>query len=651
MKNYNKFIAITMAGVLCGASRLTTASLAAEKSTEKEEVIYAKLNPSGEIEEIYAVNIFDDKDIVDYGIYEAVKNMNTMDKINYSNGKVTINNSSDELYYQGMMKSDTQLPWNINIEYKLDGMEYTAEELAGKSGKLEIQMDITENKKAKKDFFENYALQASVQLDTNLCKNIKSEGATMANVGALKQLTYTILPDNEKHIKITADVVDFEMNEIQINGINLNLDIDKDSIDTSSLTDEIETLQDAVSDLDDGANDLNDGTGKLKNGAVTLADGIKTIQSGLNELNSKSSDLTSGSSEVYSALKTIQSSLDNVSTSSSDLEKLSSASTQIKSGIDSLVGGLKTVDSSIDKYNSSLKNAGISSGSELAAKNLDAAEALGITSTQRKLYSAYTSGGTDGVTKEIAILAQQGDQEAISLYKQASAGNTDAVIQYVQTAGKLISIEKLLKADASYIEGSSQLISGIDSQMSTSSGQTTLMSGAISLQSNYKQFDDSIQELVNSLNNLMANMTQLKGGIDKLTKNYSALDSGIKDYTNGVSKITKGYTKVYEGALDLVSGTNDLYKGTNDLTDGTGEFKDKTSDLDGKIDDQIDSMIKNFAGDDFEVKSFVSDKNTDVESVQFVIKTEAIEKPEVQKEEKKEETLTFWQKLLSIFGK
>ena len=651
MKTYNKIIAVAMAGAICGSTAFSSISLAATKSSEKEEVIYANLTSSGDIEKIYAVNIFEDKDVVDYGVYETVKNMNTMDKINYSNGKITIQNSEDKLYYQGIMKQNTEMPWTIKVRYKLDGVEYAPSELAGKSGKLEISISIKENKKCKKNFFENYALQTVVQLDTNLCENIKSDEATMANVGGLKQLTYTILPGNEKDIKITTDVTDFEMSEIQVNGINLNLGLDKDSIDTSSLTGELDKLKDAVNDLDDGANELNDGAKKLDDGAVTLTDGIKTIQEGLDQLNSKSSSLTSGSSEVLSALKTIQSSLNNVSTSSKDLKQLSSASTSIKSGIDSLVNGLKTVDSSIDTYNSSLKKAGLNSASELAQKNKQAISALGITSTQRKLYSAYTSGGSQAVSAELAKLAQAGDSEAVALYKQVSAGNTDAVTQYVQAAGKLISVETLLKADASYIEGSSKLINGIDAQMSTSSGQTTLMSGAVSLQTNYKKFDASIQDLVSSLNNLMANMTQLKSGINKLTDNYATLDSGIKEYTSAVNKITNGYSKVYEGALDLVSGTHSLYKGTTELTDGTGEFKGETSDLDSKVDDEVDSMIDNFAGGDFEVESFVSDKNTDVDSVQFVIKTEAIKKEEVKVEEEKTEELNFWQKLLNLFRK
>ena len=124
MKNYNKIIAVAMAGAICGSTAFSSISLAATKSSEKEEVIYANLTSSGDIEKIYAVNIFEDKDIVDYGVYETVKNMNTMDKINYSNGKITIQNSEDKLYYQGIMKQNTEMPWTIKVRYKLDGVEY-----------------------------------------------------------------------------------------------------------------------------------------------------------------------------------------------------------------------------------------------------------------------------------------------------------------------------------------------------------------------------------------------------------------------------------------------------------------------------------------------------------------------------------------------
>ena len=57
-------------------------------------------------------------------------------------------------------------------------------------------------------------------------------------------------------------------------------------------------------------------------------------------------------------------------------------------------------------------------------------------------------------------------------------------------------------------------------------------------------------------------------------------------------------------------------------------------------------------GSDSETESFVSEKNENVTSVQFVIKTDAVEIPkdEPVKEEKKEK-VSFWQKIVRLFKK
>ena len=86
------------------------------------------------------------------------------------------------------------LPWNISIRYYLDGKEYAPQDVAGKSGALEIRFSVTKNESCGGSFYDDYALQASFTLDTERCQNIVSNGATVANVGSDKQLTYTILP-------------------------------------------------------------------------------------------------------------------------------------------------------------------------------------------------------------------------------------------------------------------------------------------------------------------------------------------------------------------------------------------------------------------------------------------------------------------------
>ena len=67
-----------------------------------------------------------------------------------------------------------------------------------------------------------------------------------------------------------------------------------------------------------------------------------------------------------------------------------------------------------------------------------------------------------------------------------------------------------------------------------------------------------------------------------------------------------------------------MQSGTGKLKDGTKQLNDKTSGLDTEISDKINDMIDSMTGSDVELKSFTSDKNTSINSVQFVIKTEDI---------------------------
>jgi putative membrane protein len=121
--------------------------------------------------------------------------------------EITVISSADKLYYQGTLKSK-QLPWNISIKYTLDGKTIAPYDLAGKSGKLGIDIKITKNSKVNSSFYNNYALQITLALSSSLCDNIKTENATIAAAGADKQL-HLSLPAKERYFA-SADVHDFE---------------------------------------------------------------------------------------------------------------------------------------------------------------------------------------------------------------------------------------------------------------------------------------------------------------------------------------------------------------------------------------------------------------------------------------------------------
>lgn len=711
MKQNKKIMSKIATAALAGTvvfTQLPVTALAAESPSEKEEVVYAILDGEGKVTGVYVVNSFAGGDIVDYGDYTNVKNLTSTDEISQNGEKITFHSDAEKVYYQGDLEKN-DIPWDIAIHYYMDGTEYTAKEIAGMSGKLEIHISITRNENCDESFWEGYALQASLTLDSEKCTNIVAEDATIANVGSDKQLSYIILPDKGADLTITADVTEFEMDAISINAMKLNLNFEMDS---EELSDQVSELQDAIEELNDGAGELNDGAGELddgagelssgakelsdgakklsdgasglntgagslENGAKSLYDGtvtvngaagqlnngvasmnqgISTIQEALQTLDGKSGSLTGGSAQIMTALKSIQSGLSGVSTDTQQLAALASASGEIKNGIDSLVSGLQAVDGSIDAYNSSL------------SANLSAA-------------------GIGDINAYIAA-----HQQAI------------AALDTLPDNGLKQQLNGLLQSDIAYIQASSALINGIDSTLDSKNGE--LMTGALALQQNYAAFNSGIQEMVQSLGSLNQNMAVLKNGIDQLTDSYAALDSGIDEYTEAVAQISAGYQEVYSGALELAKGTSalyggtteivngalglyngstelksgaaelssgatelkdgaselksgaaelkdgtsELYGGTTELKDGTDEFYERTGDLDTELSDKIDEKIEELTGKNIETVSFTSANNTNVNSVLFVIKTPAIEIEEPEEpEEEQEEEKSFGQKFLDLF--
>lgn len=323
--------------------------------TKKQEVVYVNLNGDGSVDGIYVVNIFDlngDDRIIDYGDYTVLRNMTTNDEIQFDHQTVQINTKAKKLYYEGKLNSNV-IPWSFDIRYSMDGVEHSADEIAGMSGALRITMTVRRNTACNSTFFDNYALQASFTLDTKSCDNIVADGATAANVGSDRQLTYTVLPGKEKDIAITANVTDFEMDGVAINGVPLSLDVNVDTENNQELNDKIKELQDGAVDLDDGANELRDGSGDLENGAADLADGVKEFKDRAAELNDGANELKDGADVLYDGVRSLNDGAGDLSDGAGDLadgsQTLYDGASFMDDGIQALYDGAKELDDGIFK--------------------------------------------------------------------------------------------------------------------------------------------------------------------------------------------------------------------------------------------------------------------------------------------------------------
>lgn len=725
MKKSKRILAILLSGIVLTITVIP--ARAADISSEKEEVVYVNLDTEGQVKDIYVVNIFGKGDVTDYGDYSTVKMLNTTDAIHTADDRITFSSTADRVYYEGKMKQ-TVIPWNISLKYFMDGKEYRAEEIAGKSGKLEIHMSVKENKACKGDYFDDYALQVTFTLDTEKAANIIAEDAAVANVGSDKQLVFTILPGKEKDITVTADVTDFEMAAVSINGIRLNLNAE---VDEDELLDQIRELQDAIKELDDGSLELQDGVKELKDsvedelqsgvdeltdgsiemrdgarelkdggtdlnsgaldmktgteelysGAVSLDNGISEIESGLKTLDQNSETLTQGSARIKAALLEIQQKLAEGTISSDDIQTLVSTSAGIKAGIDEAYQGVKDIRAMTN----------VTAYEQIMTQNLVAAGALpeGASFSLSGLKD-QNSAAIEGLGNLVSSMESAGEGE------EESGGGTanEAVI------AQLGSVIGLLQLNNANIDGICSYLAGIDAALAQLEAGEDGTGGLAALSAGYAAFDAKIQELAVSLNDMSASMAELKAGIDTLVSEYGKLDKGISEYTAGVSgarkgssELKSGSTALVEGAGSLKSGSGSLYEGTRELLDGivefydatgtltngtgdldegvqellsgiislydgagemkdgTGKLREETDGMDQEIRDKIDELLDTISGGDGECVSFVSEKNTNVDNLQFVIQTQAIEIPEPEEEETVvEEKLNIWQKTLRLFG-
>ncbi len=477
----------------------------------KEENVYANLNNDGTIKNVYVVNKIDllkAGKITDYGNYGDVRNLSNSGKININTDIVELNGTDGKNYYQGTM-TNNEMPWNISVKYFLEGKEISANEIAGKSGNIEIKINITKNPNVNPTFFEHFLLQATLSLNSENCTNIETEGATIANVGENKQLTYMIFAGEEKEISLKFHSDSFELEDgISFNGVLMNLVID--SLDTTEITNKVNELSGAISDLNSGASELKSGS--------------NTFSSSLNTLATNASAMSNGSS-------------------------------QIQNGINSALTGVTTIKANV-------------------ASKTNATNSLE---------------GMDNL-----ILEQ-----------------IDAVLQ--------------TEPYASLISANPQMLPVLQNLLAQTVTQTiTTVSNEYNTQ------------ISSTLTELTAGLTNLENGLSTLSSSYGQLNSGINTVISSINSLNGAYSSINNGV--------------NKISSGATEMNNETQNLGSDVDNKINEMINKFNNKDYQVVSFVSDKNTNVKAVQFVIKTEGIKVKEEKKEEnKKEKDMSFGEKFINLF--
>ena len=257
-------------------------------SAEKKEVVYAALDNVGSDKSTYVVNVFEgneQKSIQDFGSYDRVTNLTDTSQITQLSDSVVFTMPEGEFSYQGSLPN-AQLPWNISVKYFLDGQEIAPNDLAGKSGHLELTITTTQNTSVDPRYFENYLMQITCTLPMEQAFEVKTDQGSLALSGSDVTVSFMVMPGKEGNVSLTAEVSDFEMDGISFAAIPFSMALDFPNTDSliaqfDGLIEGTEQVHEGAQSLASGADKVDAATKQAATGAAKLATGTAQMTQGL----------------------------------------------------------------------------------------------------------------------------------------------------------------------------------------------------------------------------------------------------------------------------------------------------------------------------------------------------------------------------------
>lgn len=139
-------------------------------------------------------------------------------------------------------------------------------------------------------------------------------------------------------------------------------------------------------------------------------------------------------------------------------------------------------------------------------------------------------------------------------------------------------------------------------------------------------------------------------GTTQMAAGASGLSDGASNLADGVETLAVGLDQLYESSISLNEGMKEFLEGVAAYRSGTKAFHAQTNQMEADLGAQLDSLIDMLSSDGKVFHSYVSDENTNVNFVQFVIKTGGIsaDAPPPAEEPKPVEK-NLWEKFLDLF--
>ena len=580
------------------------------KKLSKNETVYVIADASGAAKKIIVSDWL--KGVDTKGKVKDVSNLKDVKNVK-GDETYTVNEDNayewaangDDIYYQGT--GTTELPVKLKLSYKLNGKTVSADEIAGKSGKVTIRIDYENTQKEKvkingktKEVNVPFLMLSGMILDDDKFKNVEVSNGKAINDGTRTIVAGFALPgmqdslDIDKdemeipdYVEITADTTDFELSTtmtVAMNDIFNDVDFSKVDDKVDELKDSLDELEDAAEQLVDGSSQLYDGIGTLLDKSGTLIEGIDKLYDGAEQVNSGAKKLDSGADGLSSGAKTLD---DGASKLKNGASQVDNGAASLSSYVATLAGGLGKLSSNSATLNGGAEqvfNTLLSTAdTQIAAAGLTA-DKLTIKNYDSVLEGLISSLSDENAQKLAYNTALETVTATVNSQKDVIRTAVEATVRKSVTEQVLAAAGLGMTADqydAAVAAGQvseevqAQVSTAVSTQMSTSAVQAAIDSNT----------EAQIQSLIETNMNSEEVQSQIQAGVAKAQagrKSLQALKTQLDSYNTfyqGVLSYTAGVDQANEGAQQILAGTYTLKDGTGSLVSGAGQLKNGSSSL------------------------------------------------------------------------
>lgn len=652
----NKLRRVTATALLLSFA-LPQCAQAAAPTVETDETVYINMDYYGaptNTRIVKGVNLNGHTEFTDFGDYKDVYNMSTFDEPTLKDGSVywKLDTDKNRFYYE-CIPNDTvniQMPWNFDVSYKLNGVPVEADQCAGASGTIQMDIHAVPNTYASDYYKNNMMLVCATGIDMSKALSIDAPGAQIQSFGTYKLVMFMGLPGEENTFTVRIGSNDFESMGLimfmtpattsaldimsSMRDIKDRLENSGDNLYTgvSSMLSTMQAVQGSLSSMSSGISGIDQVRKQLIKDRGTLDPRTDAALNALDELTGKSDSLipelnttkdtlTSLNATTSSILTTLEESgkdipeyqklLNDVKTSLGNLEdlfddlddetdnsswtiaRIRSASEDLSKELEALRKDLISLSDSLDKMPDKLEQ-------DVSTKLTDYVKAMATkagstaseTASQQVYNKAYKAAKDNGLDEEAARQAAEKAVENASsdISSAASSAASQAQASAYSNAQALAALMTGIKS------GSSAVTSDMQSMTKQLKSLTEKMSGLLDATNSLLKDLEDIADVFDEYKGLPQDFTAegkkltelANGSLDRVNK----MLADIPALRESLDSLTKTATSSIDKTTDLMSSTTKALSTSYDLVNTANSvLRSVRSQADASTQATIDSLL------------------------------------------------------------